>query len=230
MTQINHPGNAQETELLPRYRQKLILVLEDKGFKEVENWNVKTAQAMIALAQSSTSSDSDQVKLQDIVLNDKTNRGKLVREFIVEFENMNQYVLRKSKPAVKSSAAMNTIRQSFYTELIKLASAPSTGACDTQIAKTMHAVIKESKAAFLPQVYQDLKNTCAQFLDHMIPDALLDTYLSKLDEGEPLVPNQCNSADTSLGKVCSQSIKERLDAMKRSDVDPIEANYQNNHR
>ena len=230
MTQINHPGNAQETELLPRYRQRLILVLEDKGFKEVENWNVKTAQAMIALAQSSTSSDSDQVKLQNIVLNDKTNRGKLVREFIVEFENMNQHVLSKSKPAVKSSAAMNTIRQSFYTELIKLASAPSTGACDTQIAKTMHDVIINLKTAFLPEVYQNLKSTCVQFLDHMIPAALSDTYLSKLDEGEPLVPNQCNSAGTSLGKVCSVSMKERLDAMKRSDADPIEANYQNNYR
>lgn len=228
MTQINHPGNAQETELLPRYRQKLILALKDKGYKEVENWSVKTAQAMFALAQSSTPSDSDRVKLQDIVLNDKTNRGKLVREFIVEFENMNQHVLSKSKPVVKSSAAMNTLRQSFYTELIKLASEPSTGAC-VQIAKTMHDVIKNSKTAFLPEVYQNLKSTYVQFLDHMIPAALSDTYLSKLDEGEPLVPNQCNSAGTSLGKVCSQSIKKSLNAMKRSDADPSKEDYQNNY-
>ncbi len=87
LAQKLHIGNAENIVLLPLYKEKLLEELSKK-YSDAKNFNVKTALSLHALEHAPDS--PAKITLVQKVISDKTTTGKALREFITEFENINQ--------------------------------------------------------------------------------------------------------------------------------------------
>jgi hypothetical protein len=116
-----HTGIDDRTELLPRYTKKLYETVCEKGHDDCENASIKVLQALYALDQAPDSIAID-TDLYSRVKKDSSPHGVLLREFIVEFENCVQYLIKNNKFGTISP---NDFRIGMYQNLSKLMQNPN---------------------------------------------------------------------------------------------------------
>ena len=109
-----HIGTVERTQLSRLYKEFLLQEIRGSHPKICAEGSVKQGQALYALYNAPQF--PSKILLINRVIGDTSIAGKALREFIVEFENINQYVFRKT-PADKLAPALNTFRGAVY-ELI----------------------------------------------------------------------------------------------------------------
>lgn len=110
--QKHHRGTFGRIELLPRYKTALFALVSEHQLSEEAS--IKIAQSLYCLQSAPAFANKD--LLISRVKDDMSLNGKALREFIVEFEFINQFVF---KPSIdeQSQNAINLFRCKVYEDL-----------------------------------------------------------------------------------------------------------------
>jgi len=133
-----HEGVYGRTQLSPRYKSLLLDELIKSGKTTTVDMSVKYGQALLALGKCSTFIKATE-ELERRIKTDSSNEGKALREFIVEFENINQYTFKGINDK-KQLYAINLFRGSVY-DLIK--DYPIKDATTQQKQELVKAILEE---------------------------------------------------------------------------------------
>lgn len=176
--QKHHIGTLGRIEMLPRYKTALF-ELVSRNYNISEDISIKMAQALYALDFASEFEHKD--LLISTVINDTTANGKAIREFIVEFENINQYAFRKGDDE-KCREVMNQFRSNIYQYLYSFLIEKANQGEKQELVGQVLNELNTIKEGISKKQYKELKALMTLFLkDNVIfyPD-----YTQYLDETE----------------------------------------------
>lgn len=186
--QKHHIGAIGRIEMLPRFKTALFKLVTTHHTELSKDSSIKSAQALYALDLAPQFNHKESMILA--VERDTTSKGKALREFIVEFENINQYVFRKTGNE-KKQEAMNQFRKAVYEQLYSF---PIENATPEQKQTFVNIVLNDLKSIkneLSGSEYGELTTLMSSFLkENIIFHADLTRYL---DESETF-----NDKPTSL--------------------------------
>lgn len=205
ISQKCHAHDQIRFELLPRYREKLGASL-CVDYENLASFDDQTLQALFALQQFDTTSPAKD-KLTQAVLNGRCPRGDALRDSIIEFENMIQYVFRKSDVAKKDSLAVNTVREAVYQQLLDFPISPTPEDRDKFI-KNLNENIHRIKFKLTPKEFKEFKKLAELFV---VDTALLHINYKVL----PQESKAGSISDTpAIEEVVDDVIKQQKDFKK----------------
>lgn len=160
--QKHHYGIVGRTQYLPSYKSDVLRALKNK-YDEASPCPVsggskfKSAQALLALHNASMSKEIFDV-LAQVVLSD-SDKGKALREFIVEFSNIVQYSEENNTPKEVHLRGIATLEQSIYEKIAKFQQLEqSTIRQKEAFAASIQSSIKLAKASLPQKVYNTLND------------------------------------------------------------------------
>lgn len=215
LAQAHHAQELMNLELLPIYREKICANIANT-YKDPEKFNDQTLQALFAL-QRLNSDSIVKSSVENSILNDPTSRGNAIRDFVIEFENVNQHTLRRSptekkaNPGVDSpdidSPVINKFRESVYEQLIDLPLS-STTQDKEKFIQTVNEKIKGLKSQIPEQKYIELKKVTELFLSKH--------YLLTADFGLPIQANNKVATASQLETERTKALRESQKDLKRT--------------
>ncbi|MGL6037100.1 MAG: hypothetical protein ACRC0B_07995 [Legionella sp.] len=155
-----HYGVVGRTEYLPSFKQSVLNQLQSKYDEQRpcpinEESRFKFVQALLVLHKASIFKEALDI-LTPTVLQD-TNKGKGLREFIIEFDSIVQYSKTKDTLTEAHLNKIATIEQSLYQNIADFQGIESpTRDQQEAFTESMHATIKCAKADLPSKVYTKL--------------------------------------------------------------------------
>ena len=190
-----HIGVAGRIQLSTRYKELLYKKISVHHSDESRDASIKSGQALHALdiAPKFLSKDT----LYQSVKEDTSSKGKALREFIVEFENINQYVFRKTK-SEKIDRAINKFRVQVYEHLSAFPVSKATAMEKRAFEGAILSSLQSIKAEIPKKQYSELNKMVSTFLkDNIVVHPDLTQYL---DESETYKskPTSFKDADSAM--------------------------------
>lgn len=207
--QKNHIGIIGRIEISPRYKKQLHNIVK-KNHKIRSSQSVKITQALYAL-DIGPASDSKQT-LYQTVKKDTTPKGKAIREFLVEFEAINSYALRRSKSKT-TEKAINNYRTKIYEQLSSFPIENSTPEQQKKFSDVMLINLRSIKDKIPNSEYKELSTLTNSFLK--------DNVIFHLDQTQYLDETEtCRKKTATLkdGDSAMVSVKTARDGNELAEV------------
>jgi hypothetical protein len=214
-SQKHHQHNAMRMELIPSYRERLCSHLM-LTYKNPKQYNDQTLQALFALKQCSMAS-VEKKTLEKSIIDDHTAKGEVIRDFVIEFENIVQHALRTS-PQTRDSSDLNKFRESVYKQLNSF---PLSVKLEDKkhFIKAMSENLNQIKSAMPAKEYKELKKLSELFLEN---NTLLSSDFSALlhsqKDSEPIAPLPAETTTAELF-ASQRDFKKTLQAMTSEVTD-----------
>lgn len=161
LRQKDHLSTIERTETLPSYKSMLHAQVNYLHPEIKITDSLKTGQALYALSLASSSEFKN--TLTDKVLHDASDQGKALREFIVEFENINHHVFRKTTME-KFKPVMNYLRDFIYSSLSRFQTSDMTLIQQKNFCEELFIHLKQIQSLVPKKIYKELKLLLTEFL------------------------------------------------------------------
>lgn len=192
--QKHHIGVIGRTEISPRYKAFLHDLVSEHHTIDLEQ-SFKITQALYALDLRPSSAAKE--SLYQIVKEDTTITGKAIREFLVEFEAINNYVFRKSGTEATKKAIDNYC-VNVYEQLSTFPVEQATPEQQKKFGDDLLMHLKSIKNELPRSEYQELKKLTSSFLkDNVLFHPELTQYIDETETKEKK-PSALKDADSAM--------------------------------
>ncbi|BCA95729.1 hypothetical protein TUM19329_20900 [Legionella antarctica] len=187
-----HVGVNGRVKLSDRYKNLLYYHINIKGREVERRASIKLGQSLYALDLVPNFTSKDE--LYKKISTDNSDNGKALREFIVEFENINQYIFRKIDDE-NIKKAMDKFRVAVYEQLHSFPIEAATLSQKQEFHNHILNSLKRVKEEIPSKYYSELKKHMGTFLkENVIFHPGLSTYL---DETQTYQTKPKNMKDSS---------------------------------
>lgn len=181
-----HVGVIGRTQLSKLYKNEVLRQVKPDHRLDDEAGSIKHGQALFALGVAPRFPSKDALLLR--VRTDTSNEGKALREFIVEFENINQYVFGQPEDA-KVRSAIARFRTDVYERINAYPNRDATFLQKKALYDDILACVTKLKGDIPRQKFAKLHQLMETFLaDNMLFHPDLTQYLDETETYRIKVP------------------------------------------
>ncbi|CDZ76453.1 hypothetical protein BN59_00722 [Legionella massiliensis] len=218
------PGVDGRLQILPEIKEKLFALVAQK-YPDLQTrlgtLSTKQLQALHALKQCYTSKEH----LVNIVISDRTSQAEAIREFIIEFENINQYINKQFQRGndLSPTNPVQIFRNNVYN-LLRDFPENATPLQKRLFRENMLANLESIKPMIPYLEYGNLKNLMTPFIQENVllhPDLL--QYLDQQNDGELIL--DIKTIDNP--KVLAKQLHFMSEASRKSAYDLFKGNLPN---
>lgn len=195
-----HDGVVGRTQYLPTYKKSLLAAVRSKYENKYlcpvnEQSKFKFIQALLVLHHAAMDPDSFEI-LSKAVLAD-TNKGKGLREFLVEFNSIVQYSKEKDTLTEAHQRAIVALEQGIYHLIARFQQLDNPTRAEREIfVESVQVVIKQAEANLPGSVFKKLNELTILLLSE---NTLVHPHLVQfVDENETCDPNELTASEHAL--------------------------------